>query len=219
MKSDTGLKRSDRGYISMPLFHSNAWYIGILPQMITGGSFVLKRRFSARAFEEDMLEHGVRFMNYVGQPLHYILDALEKKYGGIDEVEKALASHPRNRFRIAYGNGAPAVDRQKLMRCLGMEHIYEIYGSTEAVITTANRRATRSSPWAGSIRRSSFSTRRTANAPRGLSMKTESSPTTTGPSARYAAGWAGTISASRDISATRRAPRASSEAACTTPGT
>jgi fatty-acyl-CoA synthase len=139
VKSDTGLKRSDRGYISMPLFHSNAWYIGILPQLITGGSFVLKRRFSARAFEEDMLEHGVRFMNYVGQPLHYILDALEKKYGGIDEVEKALASHPCNRFRIAYGNGAPAVDRQKLMRCLGMEHIYEIYGSTEAVITTANR--------------------------------------------------------------------------------
>ena len=28
-----------------------------------------------------MLEHGVTFMNYVGQPLHYIIDALEKKYG------------------------------------------------------------------------------------------------------------------------------------------
>jgi fatty-acyl-CoA synthase len=139
VKSDTGLTRNDRGYISMPLFHSNAWYIGILPQMIAGGSFVLKRRFSARAFEEDMLEHGVRFLNYVGQPLHYILDALEKKYGGIEAAERVLSSHPRNRFRIAYGNGASAVDRRKLVRCLGMEHIYEIYGSTEAVITTANR--------------------------------------------------------------------------------
>jgi len=132
------LTRHDRGYLSMPLFHSNDWYIGILPQMIVGGSFVLKRKFSARAFEEDMLEYGVAFLNYVGQPLHYILDALEKKYGSGEAVEKALAHHPRNRFRLAYGNGATVVDRKKLMRYLNMDHIFEIYGSTEAVITTAN---------------------------------------------------------------------------------
>jgi len=80
----------------MPLFHSNAWYIGILPQMIVGGSFVLKRRFSASAFEEDMLAQGVTFLNYVGQPLHYIIDALERKYGSGEAVEAALAKHPRN---------------------------------------------------------------------------------------------------------------------------
>jgi fatty-acyl-CoA synthase len=133
------LNKNDRGYISMPLFHSNAWYIGILPQMIIGGSFVLKRRFSASAFEEDMLTYGVSFLNYVGQPLHYILDALERKYGSGDAVEKALAKHPRNKFRKAYGNGASVNDRIKLKRYLNMYHIYEIYGSTEAVITTANR--------------------------------------------------------------------------------
>ncbi len=133
------LTRKDRGYISMPLFHSNAWYIGILPQLIAGGSFVLKRKFSASAFEKDMLEHGVTFLNYVGQPLHYIIDALEKKYGSGDEIVKALANNPKNRFRVAYGNGASITDRRNLMRYLGMEHIFEIYGSTEAVITTANR--------------------------------------------------------------------------------
>jgi fatty-acyl-CoA synthase len=140
VQKDVRLTKRDRGYISMPLFHSNAWYIGILPQMIAGCSFVLKRRFSARAFEEDMLQYGVTFLNYVGQPLHYIIDALEKKYGSGEAVEKALARHPKNRFRLAYGNGASVVDRLKLMRYLGMEHIFEIYGSTEAVITTANRR-------------------------------------------------------------------------------
>ncbi len=133
------LTKKDRGYISMPLFHSNAWYIGILPQLIAGGSFVLKRKFSASSFEEDMLGHGVTFLNYVGQPLHYIIDALEKKYGSGEAVEKALAAHPQNRFRAAYGNGASLTDRLKLKRYLGMYHIFEIYGSTEAVITTANR--------------------------------------------------------------------------------
>ncbi|MBN1534167.1 MAG: AMP-binding protein [Spirochaetes bacterium] len=139
VQSAVHLKKRDRGYISMPLFHSNAWYIGILPQLIAGGSFVLKRKFSASAFEGDMLEHGVTFLNYVGQPLHYIIDALEKKYGSGDAVVRALARHPKNRFRTAYGNGASVIDRRKMMRYLGMDHIFEIYGSTEAVITTANR--------------------------------------------------------------------------------
>jgi fatty-acyl-CoA synthase len=138
VQSAVRLNKNDRGYISMPLFHSNAWYIGILPQMIVGGSFVLKRRFSASAFEEDMLTYGVTFLNYVGQPLHYIIDALERKYGSGEAIEAALATHSQNKFRKAYGNGATVTDRIKLKRYLGMKHIYEIYGSTEAVITTAN---------------------------------------------------------------------------------
>ncbi len=138
VQSAVHLTHKDRGYICMPLFHSNAWYIGILPTLIAGSSFVLKRRFSASTFEEDILKYGVTFMNYVGQPFHYILSALERKYGDGVAIEKALARHPKNKFRIAYGNGAPLVDRIKCMRYLGMEHIYEIYGSTEAVITSVN---------------------------------------------------------------------------------
>ncbi|MDY6904170.1 MAG: AMP-binding protein [Thermodesulfobacteriota bacterium] len=133
------LKKTDRGYICMPLFHSNALFVGLLPIMIAGGSFVLKRKFSATAFAEDIFTHGITYMNYVGQPLHYILAALEKQYGSGDAVEKALGAHPDNKFRIAYGNGASAVDRGKMMRYLNMEHIYELYGSTEAVITTVNK--------------------------------------------------------------------------------
>jgi fatty-acyl-CoA synthase len=75
----------------------------------------------------------------VGQPLHYIIDSVEKKYGSGEAVKKALSEHPRNKLRIAYGNGASVVDRQKFKEYFGMYHVYEIYGSTEAVITTANR--------------------------------------------------------------------------------
>lgn len=132
-----GLRPADRGYVCMPLFHSNAWLLGIMPMMLVGGSFLLKRRFSASAFEDDVLSHGVTYMNYVGQPVHYILEALERKYGTPEAVRAALAGDPRNRFRIAHGTGATYTDREKLKRYLGMEHVYESYGSTEAVITTA----------------------------------------------------------------------------------
>ncbi len=128
------VRSTDRGYVCMPLFHSNAWFLGLMPLMLVGGSLLLRRRFSARGFEDDVLEHGVTYMNYVGQPIHYILQALEAKHGGA--VEGALAADPRNRFRIAHGNGATPIDRDKLVRYLGMEHIYELYGSTEAAITT-----------------------------------------------------------------------------------
>jgi len=139
VQSAVHLKKDDRGYVSMPLFHSNAWYVGMLPIMIAGASVVLKRKFSASAFEDDLLSYGITYLNYVGQPLHYIITALEKKYGSPEAVVQALADHPDNHFRVAYGNGAPAVDRRKIKRYLGMEHVYEIYGSTEAVITTANK--------------------------------------------------------------------------------
>jgi fatty-acyl-CoA synthase len=128
-----GLRAADRGYLAMPLFHSNAWFLGIMPMLAAGGSVVLRRKFSASGFIDDALEHGVTYLNYVGQPIHYILDALEARYG--EDVE-ALASDPRNKLRIAHGNGATAIDREKMVRYLGMEHIYELYGSTEAAINT-----------------------------------------------------------------------------------
>lgn len=131
-----GVRSSDRGYVCMPLFHSNAWLLGIMPMLVSGGSFVLTPRFSASAFETDILHFGVTCMNYVGQPLHYILKALEDKYPDDATIEKTLAGHPDNHFRMAVGNGASAVDRRKLIRYLGMEHIFEVYGSTEAVIST-----------------------------------------------------------------------------------
>lgn len=131
-----GLRSSDRGYICMPLFHSNSILLGIMPLLLAGGSFLLKRKFSASAFEEDILKHGVSYMNYVGQPIHYILSALEKKYGSESAILSALARNPKNKFRIAHGNGAPPIDRKKMIRYLGMDHIFELYGSTEAPITT-----------------------------------------------------------------------------------
>ena len=136
MRVRVGTRASDRGYVCMPLFHSNAWLLGIMPMLAAGGSFVLTPRFSASAFEGDILRHGVTYMNYVGQPLHYILKALEDKYPDARSIESALADHPDNLFRMAIGNGASAVDRQKLIRYLGMAHIFEVYGSTEAVIST-----------------------------------------------------------------------------------
>ncbi|MBI2705708.1 MAG: AMP-binding protein [Actinobacteria bacterium] len=60
-------------YCAMPLFHGNALISNWVPAMSCGATIVLKRRFSASAFLDDIREHGVTFFNTVGQALAYIL--------------------------------------------------------------------------------------------------------------------------------------------------
>lgn len=135
-----GLGADDRGYACMPLFHSNALFLGFQPALFVGASMVLRERFSAGSFVPDVFEHGVTFWNYVGEPVHYILGAIERQYGGDEpRILKEVAGSPRNRLRYALGNGASPPDIDRFTRWLGLEDMLELYGSTEAAISTFRR--------------------------------------------------------------------------------
>jgi fatty-acyl-CoA synthase len=136
-----GLGPDDVGYACMPLFHSNSLFLGFQPAFHVGASIALRERFSASAFVPDLLRHGVSWWNYVGEPVHYVLEALRARYG--DDEERILAEvarHPRNRLRYAVGNGASPPDIDRFVRWLGLEDMLELYGSTEAAISTFRRR-------------------------------------------------------------------------------
>ena len=61
------------GYARMPLFHSNAMLQGFQPAFHAGGTMAPRERFSASRFVPDVLEYGVTYWSYVGEPVHYIL--------------------------------------------------------------------------------------------------------------------------------------------------
>lgn len=127
----------DRGYACMPLFHSNAMFLGFHPALEVCGSLALRERFSASHFVPDVLQHGVTFWNYVGEPVHYVLGAIEKQYGGDEErILAEVARNPRNRLRYALGNGAAPPDIDRFTRWLGLDDMFELYGSTEAAVST-----------------------------------------------------------------------------------
>ncbi len=135
------LDREAVGYACMPLFHSNSIFLGFQPAFQVGGSLAMRERFSATNFVPDVLRHGVTWWNYVGEPVHYILAALERQYGGDEErILAEVADHPENRLRYALGNGAAPPDIDRLTRWLGLEDMFELYGSTEAAISTFRRR-------------------------------------------------------------------------------
>jgi fatty-acyl-CoA synthase len=135
------LDRDTVGYACMPLFHSNSIFLGFQPAFHVCGALAMRERFSASQFVPDVLEHGVTYWNYVGEPVHYILNALGRQYGGDEErILEEVARHPRNRLRYALGNGAAPPDIDRFARWLGLEDMYELYGSTEAAISTFRRK-------------------------------------------------------------------------------
>ncbi len=125
------------GYACMPLFHSNAMFLGFMPAFWVGGCLSMRERFSASHFVRDVLRYGVTYWNYVGEPVHYILAALRKEYGDDEaRIVEAVAGHPDNQLRFALGNGAAPPDIDRFVRWLGLEDMFELYGSTEAAIST-----------------------------------------------------------------------------------
>jgi fatty-acyl-CoA synthase len=141
VSSNLGLGADDVGYACMPLFHSNAMFLGFHPAFHVGGGLALRERFSASSFVPDVLRHGVTYWNYVGEPVHYVLAAIEKEYGGDEaRILAEVARNPRNRFRYAVGNGAAAPDIERFTAWLGLEDMFELYGSTEAAISTFRKK-------------------------------------------------------------------------------
>jgi fatty-acyl-CoA synthase len=135
------LQADDIGYACMPLFHSNSIFLGFQPMFHVCGALSMRERFSASGFVPDVLRYGVSFWNYVGEPVHYILGALEQQYDGDEErILAEVARHPKNRLRYALGNGAAPPDIDRFMRWLGLEDMFELYGSTEAAISTFRRK-------------------------------------------------------------------------------
>ena len=140
VSSNLGIGPDAVGYACMPLFHSNALFLGFQPAFQVGGTLAMRERFSASQFVPDVFRHGVTYWNYVGEPVHYILGALEKQFGGDEErILEEVARNPSNRLRYALGNGASPPDIDRFTRWLGLEDMLELYGSTEAAISTFRR--------------------------------------------------------------------------------
>ncbi|MFP6641582.1 MAG: AMP-binding protein, partial [Myxococcota bacterium] len=116
-----GLTPLDRGYLVMPLFHSNAHMAGVAPIMAVGGSWAMRRKFSASGFLPDVRRYGVTYFNYVGKPLTYILSTPTEP-GDSD-----------NTLRVAFGNEAAEHDLARFAERFGCE-VIDSYGSTEGGI-------------------------------------------------------------------------------------
>ena len=67
----------------------------------------VQSRFSASGFIDDVLEFSVSYFNYIGEPINYILQAVQNRFGNDeDSIRRELTQHPNNRLRWGTGAGA-----------------------------------------------------------------------------------------------------------------
>ena len=105
-------------YCAMPLFHSNALTANWVPALAAGATCVLRRKFSASGFLEDVRRYGITYFNYVGKPLAYILATPRRP----DDADNPL--------RYAFGNEATDQDIERFQQRFGCA-VVDAYGSTE----------------------------------------------------------------------------------------
>jgi fatty-acyl-CoA synthase len=68
-----GFGSRDTLYCPMPLSHGNALNAALFPALAGGARLLLRDRFSATAWLDDVRTHGVTFTNTVGRALGYVL--------------------------------------------------------------------------------------------------------------------------------------------------
>lgn len=143
-----GVGADDRVYCTLPLYHSAGGLCGVGMVFCTGCAMVLRRRFSASAFWEDVATHRCTVAQYIGELCRYLLLQAPSKFDTAHKVGAAAAAgrpvgcaagrHPARlsvppapQLRIAIGNGLRPDIWEEFQARFQVPEVGEFYGSTE----------------------------------------------------------------------------------------
>jgi fatty-acyl-CoA synthase len=122
----TGAKESDRVYVALPLYHATGGLCALGAAFLNGGSVVLKQRFSASHFWEEVVAERCTMFVYIGELCRYLVN------------QPPHDDEARHKIRLAFGNGLrPDVWREMRAR-FRIPQILEFYGATEGNVAMFN---------------------------------------------------------------------------------
>jgi fatty-acyl-CoA synthase len=117
---------SDRLYDCLPLYHSIGGVVAIGAMLVSGASVVIRPRFSASRFWNDIIENECTIFQYIGELCRYLLQS---------------APNPQSRahrLRLACGNGLRSDVWAAFSARFGIEKILEFYAATEGSVSLYN---------------------------------------------------------------------------------
>ncbi|KJF60851.1 long chain fatty acid transporter [Coccidioides immitis RS] len=128
-----GLRRTDRVYTCMPLYHSTAGLLGYTACLLNASSLAIGRKFSARNFWNEVRENDATVVQYVGETLRYLLATPTQTDPATGEnLDK------KHNVRMAYGNGLRPDVWNRFKERFGIDTVAELYGATEGLSITLN---------------------------------------------------------------------------------
>jgi len=122
-----GVRRNDRIYCALPLYHSAGGMIGVSLSWFNGAALVLPKKFSASRFWSDCRRYNVTVVQYIGELCRYLL------------AQPPSEDDTRHSVRIAIGNGL----RPEVWRAFEQRYnvgCAEFYASTEGNVNLFNNR-------------------------------------------------------------------------------
>lgn len=129
MRSFAGATKAngeDRIYCVLPLYHATGGLCGVGAALFNGGTVVLRRKFSASHFWDDIVAHECTMFVYIGELCRYLVN------------QPPQANERRQRLRLAFGNGLRPEVWEEFQARFDVARVMEFYGSTEGNVSMFN---------------------------------------------------------------------------------
>ncbi|MGH6738097.1 MAG: AMP-binding protein, partial [Bradyrhizobium sp.] len=117
---------SDRMYDCLPLYHTVGGLVATGALLLKGGSVVIREKFSAREFWDDVVRHECTLFQYIGELCRYLAHSPPNP------------NETRHRIRLACGNGLRPDLWPAFQSRFRIPHILEFYGATEGNVNIFN---------------------------------------------------------------------------------
>jgi fatty-acyl-CoA synthase len=119
-------KASDRMYDCLPMYHTAGGLVAIGALLLNGGSVVVREKFSAREFWDDVVRYECTLFQYIGELCRYLAHS------------PPSPNETNHRIRLACGNGLRPDLWQTFQQRFRIPHILEFYGATEGNVNIFN---------------------------------------------------------------------------------
>src|SRR5262249_23891933 len=119
-------RANDRLYDCLPMYHTVGGVVATGAMLINGGSTVLREKFSAREFWDDVTRWDCTLFQYIGELCRYLVNS---------------PPHPRetaHRLRLACGNGLRPDVWPQFQQRFRIPQILEFYAATEGNVSLFN---------------------------------------------------------------------------------
>ena len=117
---------TDRMYNCLPMYHSVGGVLATGAVLAAGGSVVIREKFSAREFWNDVIRWDCTLFQYIGELCRYLLHA------------DAPPHETEHRIRMCCGNGLRPDVWDEFQRRFRIPRILEFYASTEGNVSLFN---------------------------------------------------------------------------------
>jgi fatty-acyl-CoA synthase len=119
-------QEEDRLYDCLPMYHSVGGVQATGAVLVSGGSVVIREKFSASQFWSDLLRWDCTLVQYIGELFRYLLGT------------ESCREETQHRIRMACGNGLRPEVWQPFQERFRIPQILEFYAATEGNVSLFN---------------------------------------------------------------------------------